>query len=157
MALSHRLLHILCPIQQLKGLIETSGFIISVIPSISPAGSLGISWLNDSLPKKFFSESSCCLTSLGLFALSFIQATGSISLFLLILPPGYGGGIALRNVILRTYFGRHILGKLLGIVMGISVFSGVVAQTITGWIFERTGSYFSVRMTLSMVIGSASW
>jgi MFS family permease len=49
--------------------------------------------------------------------------------------------MVLRGAILREYFGRDYLGKMLGIVMGSAAMGGIVGPTLAGSVFDSMGSY----------------
>lgn len=97
----------------------------------------------------------CGLISLGLLALSLVKTAGLLFVFLLLLPVGAGGGMALRGIIVRDHYGRRRFGRIVGAVMGVSAMGGVAGPTLTGWVFDRTGSYFSVWITLSILMALA--
>jgi sugar phosphate permease len=131
----------------------TAGMITATIPLISVMGRFAVGWLSDSVPKHRLLAATCCLICLGLLALGFVKTIGMLFTFLLLFPVGFGGGMVLRGAIVRDYFGRSSFGKIIGMVMGISAVGSVVGPTMTGWIFDLTGSYFSVWMALAMPVG----
>jgi MFS family permease len=78
---------------------------------------------------------------LGMVAFTYAAFPAMILLFLLFFPPSFGGSMVLRGAILREYFGRDYLGKMLGIVMGSAALGGIVGPTLAGWVFDSMGNY----------------
>jgi MFS family permease len=72
-------------------------------------------------------------------------------LFLLLFSPGLGGSMVLRGAILREYFGRKSLGKMLGITMGSASIGGIIGPTLAGWAFDVQGSYHLIWLVFSGV------
>jgi len=70
-----------------------------------------------------------------------VRAVWLTLLFLVIFPPGYGGGIVLRGAILREYFGRDSFGKILGVTYGSGAIGGIIGPTLAGWAFDTLGTY----------------
>jgi MFS family permease len=81
------------------------------------------------------------LMSVGMLIFCYVQIEWIILLFLLLFPPSFGGTMVLRGSILREYFGRDSLGKMLGIVMGSASIGGIIGPTLAGWVFDVWGSY----------------
>ena len=77
----------------------------------------------------------------GLLAFCVAKATWAILLFLVFFSSGSGGTIILRGAILREYFGRRSLGKMLGVIMGFGSLGGIIGPTVAGWAFDAMGSY----------------
>ena len=49
--------------------------------------------------------------------------------------------VVLRGAFLREYFCRKAFGRLLVLVIGGAAFGSVIGPTLTGFLFDRTGSY----------------
>lgn len=132
-----------------------AGMVAAAVPLISVVGRFGIGWLSDSVPKNRLLAMACGLICLGLLAMSFVKTTGMLFVFLLLFPVGAGGGMSLRGIIVRDYYGRSSFGRIVGAIMGFSAFGGMAGPTITGWVFDRTGSYFWVWIAMAALIGLA--
>ena len=63
--------------------------------------------------------------------------------------------MVLRGSILREYFGRESLGKMLGIVMGSGSIGGIIGPTLAGWVFDSWGSYRIIWPAFSTFIAIA--
>jgi OFA family oxalate/formate antiporter-like MFS transporter len=118
-----------------------AGLVVAGIPLSSIIGRLGYGWLADRFPKRYVLALAFGVMGLGMLAFSYAAVPGMILLFLLFFPPSFGGSMVLRGTILREYFGRDYLGKMLGIVMGSAAMGGIVGPTLAGWVFDSIGSY----------------
>jgi OFA family oxalate/formate antiporter-like MFS transporter len=119
----------------------TAGLVVAGIPLSSIIGRLGYGWLADRFPKRYVLALAFGAMGLGMVAFSYAGVPAMILLFLLFFPPSFGGSMVLRGAILREYFGRDYLGKMLGIVMGSAAMGGIVGPTLAGWVFDSIGSY----------------
>ena len=118
-----------------------AGLVVAGIPLSSIIGRLGYGWLADHFPKRYVMALAFGIMGLGMVAFSYAAVPAMILLFLLFFPPSFGGSMVLRGAILREYFGRDYLGKMLGIVMGSAALGGIVGPTLAGWFFDSMGSY----------------
>ncbi len=119
----------------------TAGLIAGGVTVLSILGRFGLGWLSDFFDKRYIIAISFALMSLGMFALCWVDLWWVMLLFLFLFPIGYGGAITLRGTFLREYFGRAALGRLIGLVMGVSAVGGMIGPTFAGYIFDTTGSY----------------
>jgi OFA family oxalate/formate antiporter-like MFS transporter len=120
----------------------TAGFIAGLVSVLSIAGRLGFGWLSDFFDKRYIIAISLGLMSLGMFALCHADIGWVMILFLVLFPTGFGGVTSIRGAILQEYFGRKAFGRLIGLVMGVSAFGGMIGPTLAGFIFDTTGSYY---------------
>lgn len=119
----------------------TAGLAAAGIPLMSILGRFGFGWLSDKFDKRLVSASAYGFVFIGLITLNYVQGIATIALFILFLGPGLGGLAVLRATILRGYFGRRFFANLIGIVSGVSAVGGVIGPTLTGWIYDTTGTY----------------
>ena len=122
----------------------SAGIIASGIPLASIAGRLSFGWLCDKYQKKYMLVMTFCLMAIGILGFCYIRTIWGLALFLIFFPPGMGGSMVLRGAVLREYFGRYALGKIIGIVLGSASIGGVIGPTLTGWVFDTTGNYRDV-------------
>ena len=73
----------------------------------------------------------------------------------MLFPPSFGGTMVLRGSILREYFGRDSLGKMLGMVMGSASLGGIMGPTLAGWVFDSWGSYWFIWAAFSALTAMA--
>jgi MFS family permease len=135
----------------------TAGFIAGAIPLFSIMGRFGFGWLGDVFDKRYMMAWACGFIGLGMLVFSYLQTAWIVLLFLLIFPPGYGGGIVLRGAVLREYFGRDSFGKILGVTYGTGAIGGIIGPTLAGWIFDTMGSYQIVWLSFCGLNGLAIW
>jgi nitrate/nitrite transporter NarK len=55
-----------------------------------------------------------------------------------------------QNVIWADYFGRRYLGSIRGMIAPVAALGGGVSPFIAGWMFDTTGSYDSVLVTMGL-------
>jgi len=119
--------------------------IAAALPLCSIVGRLGFGWLGDVYDKRYIMAISYGLMSVGMAALAYADRIDcGVYLFLLFFSPGFGGLLVLRSSIIREYYGRRSFGKMVGILMGFSSIGGIIGPTLAGWIFDVTGSYYTV-------------
>jgi len=97
------------------------------------------------------------LVSLGMLVFCTVRTLWFPLLFLVIFPPGYGGGIVLRGAITREYFGRDSFGKILGFTYGSGAIGGIIGPTLAGWSFDALGNYHLVWLTFCILNALAIW
>lgn len=129
-----------------------AGLVAAAIPLFSIAGRFAFGWLADVLDKKHVMAITFCFMSMGMVSFCFVHRVWAILLFLSLFPPGYGGSLVTRGAILREYFGRESLGKMLGITMGSGSIGGILGPTLTGWVFDTLGSYHFIWSVYSFFI-----
>jgi OFA family oxalate/formate antiporter-like MFS transporter len=135
----------------------TAGIIAGAIPLFSIMGRFGFGWLGDFIDKRHVMAVTFGLISLGMLALCNVRTVWFTLLFLVIFPPGYGGGIVLRGAIMREYFGRDSFGKILGVTYGSGAIGGIIGPTLAGWAFDALGNYRLVWLTFSILNALAVW
>ena len=120
----------------------TAGLIAAGVSVISILGRFGFGWLADYFDKRYTIAISMGMMSLGMFSLFYVDVWWIMILFLFLFPIGYGGGTSVRGALLGEYFGRAAFGRLIGLVMGIGAIGAMIGPTLTGFIFDTTGSYY---------------
>ncbi|MGD2125077.1 MAG: MFS transporter [Desulfobacteraceae bacterium] len=119
----------------------TSGLVAAAIPLVSITGRFSFGWLGDVFDKRHLLAATFGLMGTGVFAFCYAQVPWLALLFLLLFPPGFGGGMVMRGAILREYFGTASFGKMLGIIMGAASLGGIMGPTLAGWIFDKLADY----------------
>lgn len=128
----------------------TAGLIAAGLSVISILGRLGFGWLADLFDKPHTLAISMTMMSLGMFLLFYVEFWWVMVLFLLLFPIGYGGGTSVRGALLGEYFGRAVFGRLIGLVMGIGAIGAMIGPTLTGFIYDTTGSYHAAWIGLGI-------
>ena len=134
-----------------------AGLVAAGIPIFSIIGRVGFGWIADVYDKRYAFASAFGLMSAGLLAFCYAPSEKLVILFLLLFPPGFGGGMVLRSSVVREYFGRKSFGKVIGCVMGTGSIGGVIGPTLAGWVFDTWGSYDPVWFSFIGLSGLASW
>jgi MFS family permease len=119
----------------------TAGLIAAGVSVISIVGRFGFGWLADYFDKRYAIAISMGMMTLGMFLLFYVDVWWVMILFLVLFPAGYGGGTSVRGALLGEYFGRAVFGRLIGLVMGIGAIGAMIGPTLTGYLFDTTGSY----------------
>jgi OFA family oxalate/formate antiporter-like MFS transporter len=132
-----------------------AGLVAGAIPLFSIIGRLALGWLGDVFEKRHVMGFAFGLMSAGMLVFCYVQREWMIVLFLLLFPPSFGGTMVLRGSILREYFGRDSLGKMLGIVMGSASLGGIMGPTLAGWVFDSWGSYRFIWVAFSAITAMA--
>jgi MFS family permease len=131
----------------------TAGLVAAAIPLCSIMGRFGFGWLADLLEKRYVLSAAYLIMGIGLLAFCDARAVWAILLFLVFFSSGSGGSIILRGAILREYFGRRSLGKILGVIMGSASLGGIIGPTAAGWTFDTIGSYQFIWLIFCGLIG----
>jgi MFS family permease len=129
----------------------TAGLIAAGVSVISILGRFGFGWLADYFDKRYTIAISMGMMSLGMFSLFTVDVWWVMILFLFLFPIGYGGGTSVRGALLGEYFGRAAFGRLIGLVMGIGAIGAMIGPTLTGFIFDTTGSYYIAWIGLGII------
>ncbi|MDE2899748.1 MAG: MFS transporter [Chloroflexota bacterium] len=79
---------------------------------------------------------------------------GDAMVFLFVFAACYGFGAGatpvFQNVIWADYFGRRYLGSIRGMIAPIAALGGGISPFIAGWMFDNTGSYDSILVTMGL-------
>ena len=120
---------------------SSAALVATSIPVLSVTGRFGFGWVSDIFDKKLVLIVTYCLLGLGILIFAYVHITWLLVPFLLLFAPALGGGISLRAVIIREYFGRASFGKLLGMIVGMAAIGSVMGPTAAGWTFDQLGTY----------------
>ena len=131
---------------------HNAGLIAAAVPVLSIIGRFGFGWLGDLFEKKYVIALSYSMMGLGMLALCYADLITMIYFFLFFFSIGFGGAAVLRGAFLREFYGKYNFGKLLGIMMGFSACGGLIGPTMAGYVFDKTGSYFSIWLAFSAFI-----
>jgi sugar phosphate permease len=122
----------------------TAGLVAAAMPLLSIAGRFGFGWLGDVYDKRYVMAIALGLIGIGMLAFCHVSSRWCIYLFLLSFPLGWGGGAVLRVTILKEYFRRYSLSKIIGFTMGFASIGGIIGPTFAGWVFDSFGGYHFV-------------
>lgn len=133
----------------------TASLVVAAIPLCSIAGRFGFGWGADIFEKRYVMAMTYLFMVIGLLAFCYVQVKWLVFLFLFFFPLGFGGGVVLRGVILRDYFGIGSFGTMLGTLIGFASIGGVIGPTLTGWVFDTLRNYQSAWLGLIVLIALA--
>ena len=117
-----------------------AALVTTCIPLISIIGRVGFGWLGDRFNRWNIMITAYFLPGLGLIAFAYLGADWLIVLFLILFPLTWGAG-PVRGAIMRSYFGRASLGKIIGIMAGIGTLARMSGPFLAGWTYDTFGYY----------------
>lgn len=121
----------------------------SSIFGFSVAGKFLFGAISDRYQKRHVMRASSALLLVGCLSI-FSWNAGSLALtdnvyqlgaFTVLFGLGYGGSFTMIQLVAVESFGRRALGKLLGIIIGIDSFGGMLGTYLPGYWKTETGSY----------------
>ena len=122
---------------------SVSGLVALVLPVASIGGRLSSGWLADKFGSRAIFAASFYAMMLGLFFFGYASAARIWLLvpFVIAFSLGWGASVTSRITLLRKYFGRNNVGKVLGFNSGIMMLGNVAGAPLAGWVFDTWGSY----------------
>ena len=118
-----------------------AGAAVTIMTLSSLAGRFAAGWLSDFYSQRNILIGLFALQAAGLLALAAIHSVWHLVPFFLLFASSYGGIIALRPVILASYFGRRCVGTIHGLVLGLGTTGGVLAPIFVGSLRDTTDGY----------------
>ena len=93
-----------------------------------------------------------CMTVGAVGVVTLGLAETMVFLFVFAACYGFGAGATpvFQNVIWADYFGRRYLGSIRGMIAPVAALGGGVSPFIAGWMFDSTGSYDSLLVTMGL-------
>ena len=122
---------------------------------ISVVGRMGFGRLADIIAKRYVMAICLAMVAVGCLILANAQTLGQVIPFLIIYPPGYGGGAILMHAIRGEYFGRHNFGTITGFMTLVQMFGVVLGPVFAGLVYDSTGSYHLAFTTFAIVASVA--
>jgi MFS family permease len=113
------------------------GFVVGV----SVFGRLGSGFLADRLPRKWIACGVVSAQAAAMPLLFAVTSFGVLPAFVILFGLAQGGGAVLLPLLVGHAFGLRAFGRILGAMMIAATFGGALGPVLTGWIFDRTGSY----------------
>lgn len=129
-----------------------SSLIAMSLPVLSVIGRLSSGWLAIRLGSRKIFSSSFVLMTAGLLLCAYIyQISWLVIPFIIVFSLGWGCSVTTRVSLLREIFGRHSFGKIIGFVAGMMMIGNIVGAPLTGWIYDKWGSYQGAWIGLSLL------
>jgi MFS family permease len=113
------------------------GFVVGV----SVFGRLGFGFLADRLPRKWIACGVVSQQAAAMLLLFSVTSFGVLPTFAILFGLAQGGGAVLLPLLVGHCFGMRAFGRILGVMMIAATLGGALGPVLTGWIFDRTGSY----------------
>lgn len=126
--------------------------IISVIGAFSILGRLGLAGLSDILGTRVAYMITFSLLVIAFFWLEFAREVWMFYLFAAVYGTAHGASFALLSPMVAGLFGLQSLGTILGVLLFIGTFGGLISPVLAGWIFDIMGNYqlaFGIALVLS--------
>ncbi|MEK7354087.1 MAG: MFS transporter, partial [Chloroflexota bacterium] len=122
---------------------SVSGLVALVLPLASIGGRLSSGWLADKFGSRAVFAASFYSMMAGLFLFGYAGAGRMWLLvpFIITFSLGWGASVTSRITLLRKYFGRNNVGKVLGFNSGIMMLGNVTGAPLAGWVYDTWGSY----------------
>jgi predicted MFS family arabinose efflux permease len=115
--------------------------VISVVGGFSIFGRLGLAGLSDKIgPKSAYMIALSLLTS-SFVLLQFAGEAWAFYIFAAMYGVAHGAYFALLAPMIAGLFGLRSLGSILGVILFIGTFAGLVSPVLTGWVFDTINSY----------------
>ncbi len=129
----------------------------------SVAGKFLFGAISDRYPKRYVMRASSALLLIGCLSIFSFNAGAfgltsnvyQLALFTILFGLGYGGSFTMIQLVAVESFGRRALGKLLGIIIGIDSFGGMLGTILPGQMKTATGSYLFPFTVVSVVAFAA--
>ncbi len=150
-------LHVMPYLESLGTSRSMAGLVASGIPLFSILGRVGFGFLGDRIAKSVAYATSLAGIALGLFVFAWVGEIWTILLFLLLFPPGLGGGMVLRGSVIKERFGMAAFGSLLGAVMGGGALGGMIGSTLAGWGYDHLGGYQEIWIAFALLTAVTTW
>ena len=154
-ALSAVVLHVMPYLSHVGISRSTAGLVAGAMSLCSIAGRFGFGWAADAFERRYVMAMAYLFMGIGLAAFCYAHVRWVLLLFLLFFPLGFGGGMVVRGVILRDYFGTGSFGAMLGVVMGSASVGSVLGPTLAGGVFDSLGNYRFAWVVLIGLLGLA--
>ena len=135
---------------------ETAALGFAGLSMMSMVGRVGLSWISDSMDKRYVTALALLLLTAGALILPFVHDLALLAVFIVVFAPGYGGATPVRASLVADYFGRRSFGSIHGMMLGVITIGSIIGPTLAGWIFDVTGgyqtAYFIVAGTTALAI-----
>ena len=128
--------------------------IFSVIGGFSILGRLGLASLSDILGTRTAYMITFSLLVISLVWLSFAREAWMFYLFAVLYGTAHGASFALLSPMIAGLFGLGSLATILGVILFVGTFGGLISPMLAGWIFDIMGKYqlaFGIALVLSSI------
>lgn len=140
--------------------LQTEGFSTTLAASVvtmvmigQTSGKFIIGWLNDKVGIRLTNVIGIGSGIIGILLILFSNTLGSIFLYIggLTFGIGYSTGTLLPPFMIKTIFGNKDYASIYTIIMSASTLAIALGTTIFGFVFDITGSYYSVFLAVLII------
>ena len=109
-----------------------------------------VGFLSERFSPRFLCALCMSVGAIGVVTLGLAETM--VFLFVFAACYGFGAGATpvFQNVIWADYFGRRYLGSIRGMIAPVAALGGGISPFFAGWMFDTTGSYDSVMVTMGL-------
>lgn len=120
---------------------QVASTIVGTTVGVSILGRIGTGYLSDRVPVRYVSALFFMLQAGGLLLLIAPGTQTSIPAFIVIFGLAMGGLFVLEPLVIREYFGLDSFPSIYGGLWAFETLGWGAGPYITGYIFDKTGSY----------------
>jgi MFS family permease len=145
-------------VEGLGGTATQASFLFLLQGIGSAPGRVFLSWIGDSINKRYIMASSLAVMSVALLFMSQATTFGQLTLLWIPYSIVWGGLSSLPNSLRADLFGRRNFGTIQGTMSPVQSGFSFATPVFAAWVFQRTGSYtipfmvFSGMALLSMLL-----
>ena len=118
-----------------------AGTSVAIFTLSSIVGRLGFGFLADRYSKQRMMAISTGMVAVGLPILAIAETYAVALVGIILIAPGFGGGIPVRPALLADYFGTKFFWTINGLGALTMTMGGGIGPWVVGYIVDRTGSY----------------
>lgn len=107
-----------------------------------------VGFLSERFPPRYLASVCFSLGATGVVVLGLADTMFLLFLFAVCYGFGAGAAAVFQNIIWADYYGRQHLGAIRGMIAPITAMGGGISPFIAGWMFDRTGSYDAILVTM---------
>ncbi|WP_412728627.1 MFS transporter [Cytobacillus kochii] len=140
--------------------LQTEGFSTTLAASVvtmvmigQTSGKFIIGWLNDKFGIKLTNVIGIGSGIIGILLILFSNVLGSVFLYIggLTFGIGYSTGTLLPPFMIKTVFGNKDYASIYTVIMSASTLAIALGTTIFGFVYDITGSYYSVFLAVLFI------
>lgn len=153
-AISAVVVHIMPYLNSVNISRSAGSFVAATVSLLGIIGRLSSGWLSDKFNKKKVAIGFFAMSVLGLLCMSYIsrEAIWLIVPFVMLFGIGWGGNVTIRVILLREYFGKSNFGSIMGLMMGIIAWGGLVGPIFVGWVYDNCANYQIAWLSLTAIV-----
>jgi MFS family permease len=121
---------------------------LAITVAVSFIGNMGAGFLGDRVSPALIAAAGMALIALGFHMIVSPQGMAGILMYALPVGIGYGASQVCLMALVGNYFGKESFSVILGSMMPVSTLCAAIGAGSAGAVFDRTGTYGSVFVTV---------